>query len=76
MQRMSLGRVGARGTVYLNGEKMGDRALTPGYLMIYAPRNEEEVKTTGKTSRAGVAYTSGGMEPSFISTATNCNVLS
>lgn len=46
----------------LSGKKLGAKTFTHGYLMIYAPRNEEEVKIMGKILRAGVAYTSGGME--------------
>jgi hypothetical protein len=46
----------------LSGKKVGSRMFTPAYLMIYAPRDEEEAKIMGKILRAGVAYTSGGLE--------------
>jgi hypothetical protein len=33
-----------------------------GYTMIYAPRDEEEVKIMGKIFKAGIAFMTGGKE--------------
>lgn len=33
-----------------------------GYLLLYAPRDEEEVEVLGRILRAGVGFMSGGME--------------
>jgi Family of unknown function (DUF5519) len=46
----------------LSGKSLGGKMLPWGYVMVYAPRNEEEVKVLGKIFRAGVAFMSGGVE--------------
>ena len=41
---------------------LSGRLLPWGYVMVYAPRDEEEVEVLGRIFRAGIAFVSGGRE--------------
>jgi len=42
--------------------KLSGPFIPVGYLLLYAPRNEEEVVVLGRIFRAGVGFFSGGLE--------------
>lgn len=42
--------------------KLSGPFIPVGYLMLYAPRDEEEVEVLGRVLRAGIAFMSDGKE--------------
>lgn len=42
--------------------KLSGPLIPVGYLLLYAPRNEEELEVLGRILKAGIAFMSGGKE--------------